>query len=54
MIFYEPDNSLFPDINNDVTTKELSAYGDNDYIEEESENQGNSVDGSYYGYNTLD
>ncbi len=55
IIFNEPDIGFFPDENYEYETLELSAIGDNDYIEEESDKiDNNSVDSTYYGYDTLD
>ena len=50
MLFYEPDEEDFPDSNEDTTTKELSAYGENDYIEDESKDIYSDLNGSLYGY----
>lgn len=55
IIFNRPDEDLFPNDNFEFDTLELSAIGDNEYIEEESDKiDNNSVDSSYYGYDTLD
>lgn len=50
MLFYEPDNDDFPNINFDTETKELSAYGDNSSITEEASGYGSDPDSSVYGY----
>lgn len=55
ILFNTPNNSDFPDINFEYTTKPLSAFGDNEYIEEESNKiDNNNVDSTYFGYDTLD
>jgi hypothetical protein len=55
IIFNTPTNIDFPDINFEYDTKPLSAFGDNEYIEEESDKiDSNSVDSTFYGYDTLD
>ena len=55
ILFNTPDPTDFPGINFEYTVKPLSAFGDNDYIEEESDKiDNNSVDSAYFGYDTLD
>lgn len=50
MLFYEPDDSDFPDINEDTTTKETSAFGDNSFITEAASAISDEVDSSIYGF----
>lgn len=50
LLFYDPDESDFPDINEDTTTKELSAFGDNDFITKAASEISDDVDSSIYGY----
>jgi hypothetical protein len=50
IIFDSLSDSDFPDINTDTTSKELSAYGENDEIEDESNENYNNADTAYYGY----
>lgn len=62
IVFETPDESDFPIINFEYETKSLSAFGDNETIEEESNIIDNTTDttvygydqGSYGGYDTLD
>lgn len=55
ILFNVPIQTDFPDINFEYTAKPLSAFGENDYIEEESNKiDNNSVDSQFYGYDTLD
>lgn len=49
MLFEEPDEVDFPDINTTTTTEPLSAYGDNENIEEESVTK-TDTDTSIYGF----
>lgn len=51
MVFATPGDD-FPDINEFTTTEELSAYGDNEEIEDESDSIENydDIDSTYYGY----
>ena len=50
LLFDEISESDFPDINIDTVSKELSAFGDNEYIEEEAEDIAEDVDSNVYGY----
>jgi len=52
MLFDSPDEEDFPDINVTTLTEELSSYGDNEEIEEESNSidDYSGIDSSYYGY----
>lgn len=62
IIFNAPDDGDFPDINFEYETRPLSAYGDNDFIEEESNKIDTSAkteiygydQGTYGGFDTLD
>jgi hypothetical protein len=55
IVFNTPNDIDFPGINFEYISKPLSAFGDNDTVEEESDAiDNNSVDSSYYGYDTLD
>lgn len=47
MLFYEPSDKEFPDINKTTSTENLSAYGDNDNIDDESYDD---PDSSIFGY----
>lgn len=51
MLFYDPADEDFPDINETTTTTEnLSAYGENQKIEDESDDISSTPDSSVYGY----
>lgn len=50
IIFDTPNESDFPDINFEYETRPLSAYGDNDFIEEESNKIDDTVETDIYGY----
>lgn len=50
IIFNAPDDGDFPDINFEYETRPLSAYGDNDFIEEESNKIDTSANTEIYGY----
>jgi len=52
MLFETPDEKDFPEDNLTTETEELSSYGDNEEIEDESNkiDNYNDIDESYYGY----
>jgi len=50
VLFYEPDDEDFPDINTDTTTDELSAYGDNKDIRDDADDISPDPDSGVYGY----
>jgi hypothetical protein len=56
IIFDTPSEIDFPEINETTVSKPTSAYGENDYIEEESNKIENykDIDTSVYGYGGLD
>ncbi|MFW6014859.1 MAG: hypothetical protein ACOCRK_00315 [bacterium] len=49
MLFDDPDTVDFPETNITTESDELSSYGDNEIIEEESD-EISDVDTSFYGY----
>jgi hypothetical protein len=56
ILFDTPSEIDFPEINETTVSKPTSAYGENDYIEEESNKIENykDIDTSVYGYGGLD
>lgn len=50
MLFYDPDDTDFPDINETTITQELSAFGDNSFITEAASGISPDPDSSVYGY----
>jgi len=49
LLFDTPEDFEFPDINEDTETKELSAYGENQEIQDMSDDI-SEIDTSFYGY----
>lgn len=54
ILFNIPDTGDFPNINFEYETRPLSAYGDNDLIETESNKIDSTANTDYYGYDELD
>lgn len=50
MLFFDPDDADFPDINITTETKELSAFGDNDFITDAASGIALDPDSQIYGY----
>jgi hypothetical protein len=55
ILFDTPSEIDFPEINETTTSKPISSYGENDYIEEESEKieSYDNLDTTIYGFDTL-
>jgi hypothetical protein len=55
ILFDTPSEINFPEINETTTSKPISSYGENDYIEEESEKieSYDNLDTTIYGFDTL-